>query len=348
VLLLAIGVGGDLDLLRGGAVPAKLILPAIDADPLAARRRRPRGSRGLRGGGRGRRSFLLLSAAAGHEGERRGERDNGEGLPHGHHMTPREVGLCALSEGLNSAVRVSQSYVVRWDSGCQGFGPENRDAAPRTARSRRAITITSPTMTGASALPRRLEVSLALAAARVEADEERLAGPASRSRRRGCRRRRGSAPTAAAKGGKLARPGGRCRGAARRGRLRDCEQHVSSGHRGGAWTSPPIFQLQRTSPFLRGSRATKRRSVVPRRTCPSSSTTGGAHQRVCRLVAPEDGAGHEVAAAQGPVGLAQEQPGTPGQRGRCRTRLGRAPARLTGGGLQHGEAFAGHDHHIFI
>src|SRR4030095_17042389 len=89
-----------------------------------------RGARAVGGGGRAAGGFLLLSAAAGHEGERRGERDNGEGLPHGHHMTPREVGLCALSEGLNSAVRVSQAMLCDGIPGVKDSGPENRDAVP--------------------------------------------------------------------------------------------------------------------------------------------------------------------------------------------------------------------------
>ena len=98
-----------------------------------------------------------FSAAAGQEGEGRGERDNGEGLPHGHHMTPREEVLCVAPDGPRGNKRFSKDMLGDAVARCQGFAPTSPSRSAVTARSRRASTTRSPTMIGGRRTLRSLQ-----------------------------------------------------------------------------------------------------------------------------------------------------------------------------------------------
>ena len=90
VLFLAVGIGGDLDLLRRGRRAREADLARHRRRALAGAATARRGRRGLRAGGSGRGRFLLLAAAAGDDGKGRGQGENGKGVSHGHHLSPRE------------------------------------------------------------------------------------------------------------------------------------------------------------------------------------------------------------------------------------------------------------------
>ena len=299
MLLLALRIGGDLDLLRGGR-------RAREAD-LAGD--------GCRSAGRG---------AAGGRGPRRGAAVVVAGasaaLPPPPQATRR--GARRAENGERASAWTSRELLVKGLCGqcvTHGAGPS---AAPRLqgdrrcrARSRRPMVdpVLRPAIGRRAHLARRLEVALALPGAGVEADEEGLAGPAPKqATRTPSPKRRGR--TAAARAGRRARPGGRCRGEGVEDVLVVGEEHQALEDGGGCWTSAPSFHVQRSSPFSR-SRERKRRSVVPSSTRPSSSTTGAAASALRGRVAPQ----------QPPVARSRQRDA--GRRPRRATTRGRRSAR---------------------